>query len=118
MPSASDLSGVMGMMPAFATANGADIDATSTIDLDNLHDGVNRMIGDGIDVIATAGSFGEFHTLLWDEWETLARANAEVVNNRVSLFVDCTALNSGEGVNRMVVDIDVGAYGEVCWVPF
>jgi dihydrodipicolinate synthase/N-acetylneuraminate lyase len=118
MPSASDLSGVMGMMPAFATANGADIDATSTIDLDNLHDGVNRMIGDGIDVIATAGSFGEFHTLLWDEWETLARATAEVVNKRVPLFIGCTALNSREAVKRMRVASEVGAYGVLVGVPF
>lgn len=118
MPSASDLSGVMGMMPAFATHDGADIDATSTIDLDNLRDGVNRMIGDGIDVIATAGSFGEFHTLLWDEWETLARATAEVVNKRVPLFVGCTALNSREVVKRMRVANEVGAYGVLVGVPF
>jgi dihydrodipicolinate synthase/N-acetylneuraminate lyase len=118
MPSASDLSGVMGMMPAFATPDGADIDATSTIDLDNLRDGVNRMIGDGIDVIATAGSFGEFHTLLWDEWETLARATAEVVNKRVPLFIGCTGLNSREVVKRMRVANEVGAYGVLVGVPF
>src|SRR2546428_13381226 len=110
MPSASDLSGVMGMMPAFATANGADIDATSTIDLDNLHDGVNRMIGDGIDVIATAGSFGEFHTLLWDEWESLARATAEVVNKRVPLFIGCTPRNRREAGRRKCVPCEGAAY--------
>src|SRR6266542_1052342 len=118
MPSAQDLSGVMGMMPAFATPNGADIDATSTIHLDNLRDGVNRMIGDGSDVIATAGSFGEFHTLLWEEWETLARATAVVVNKRVPLFIGCTALNSREAVKRMRVAGEVGAYGVLVGVPF
>lgn len=118
MVSAEDLSGVMGMMPAFATPNGADIDATSTIDLDNLRDGVNRMIGDGIDVIATTGSFGEFHTLLWPEFETLARATAEVVNKRVPLFIGTTALNSREVVQRMRIAQEVGAYGVLVGVPF
>lgn len=118
MITAQDLSGVMGMMPAFATPDGGDIDATSTIDLDNLRDGVNRMIGDGIDVIATTGSFGEFHTLLWPEFETLARATAEVVNKRVPLFVGCTALNSREAVQKMRVAQDVGADGVLVGVPF
>jgi dihydrodipicolinate synthase/N-acetylneuraminate lyase len=118
MVSAQDLSGVMGMMPAFATPDGADIDATSTIDLDNLRDGVNRMIGDGIDVIATTGSFGEFHTLLWPEFETLARATAEIVNKRVPLFIGCTALNSREAVQRMRIAQEVGAYGVLVGVPF
>ena len=48
MLTAEDLHGVMGMMPAFATEDAGDIRARSTIDLDNLRDGVNRMIGDGI----------------------------------------------------------------------
>lgn len=51
----------------------------STIDVDNLRVGVNRMIGDGADVITTTGSFGECHTLFWDEFETLARAEVDVV---------------------------------------
>jgi 4-(2-carboxyphenyl)-2-oxobut-3-enoate aldolase len=118
MPSAQDLSGVMGMMPAFATENAADIDATSTIDVDNLRDGVNRMIADGIDVIATTGSFGEFHTLLWPEFETLVRETAAVVNKRVPLFVGTTALNSREAVQRMHLAQEVGAYGVLVGVPF
>lgn len=115
---AQDLGGVMGMMPAFATPDAADIDATSTIDVDNLRAGVNRMIGDGIDVIATTGSFGEFHTLLWPEFETLARATAEVVNKRVPLFLGCTALNSREAVQRMRLAREVGADGVLVGVPF
>ena len=73
MLTAQDLHGVMGMMPAFATADAASIQASSTIDVHNLEQGVNRIIEDGIDVIATTGSFGEFHTLLDDEFTTLAR---------------------------------------------
>lgn len=115
---AQDLSGVMGMMPAFTTEDGADIRATSTIDVDNLRDGVDRMIRDGIDVIATTGSFGEFHTLLDEEFRTLVRATVEVVNRRVPLFIGCTSLNSRETVRRMQFVQEAGAEGVLVGVPF
>src|SRR4051812_8517588 len=118
MLSAQDLHGVMAMMPAFATPDAADINATNTIDVDNLKAGVDRIIRDGIDVIATTGSFGEFHTLLPDEFATLARATVEIVNKRVPLFIGCTALNSREAVEKMRVARDVGAAGVLVGVPF
>jgi trans-o-hydroxybenzylidenepyruvate hydratase-aldolase len=118
MLSAQDLHGVMAMMPAFATPDAADINATSTIDVANLTAGVDRIIRDGIDVIATTGSFGEFHTLLPDEFATLVRATVEVVNKRVPLFIGCTALNSREAIQKMRVARDAGAEGVLVGVPF
>ena len=67
MLTAKDLSGVMGMMPAFATDDAVDIRSTQTIAVDNLRDGVDRIIKDGIDVIATTGTYGECYNLLWEE---------------------------------------------------
>jgi hydratase-aldolase len=118
MLAAQDLHGIMAMMPAFATADAADINARSTVDLDNLKAGVDRIIGDGIDVISTAGSFGEFHTLLDDEWATLARATVEVVSKRVPLFIGCTSLNSRHTVEKMRIARDAGAEGVLVGVPF
>lgn len=113
-----DLHGVMAMMPAFATENGADIHAKSTIDVDHLREGVDRIIADGIDVIATTGSFGEFHTLLWEEFETLVRATVEVVDQRVPLFLGCTSLNSRETVRKMQLVQEAGGEGVLIGVPF
>ena len=118
MLTAQELHGVMAMMPAFATPDAADINATNTIDVANLTAGVDRMIRDGIDVIATTGSFGEFHTLLPDEFATLARATVEIVNRRVPLFIGCTALNSREAAQKMRVARDAGAEGVLVGVPF
>ncbi len=118
MITAQDLHGVMGMMPAFATPDAADLQATNTIDLDNLRTGVDRIIADGIDVIATTGSFGEFHTLLPEEFETLARATVEAVRGRVPLFIGCTGLNSREVVRKMRIAQDAGAEGVLVGVPF
>ena len=52
MLSASDLGGLMAMMPAFATDNAADIRATATVDVGRLRHGLDRMIRDGADIIA------------------------------------------------------------------
>ncbi len=43
-----DLSGVLGMMPSFATEDAVDIRATQTIAVDHLKEGVDRIIKDGI----------------------------------------------------------------------
>ncbi len=118
MYTSQELGGVMAMMPAFATPDAGNIQATSTIDTKNLLAGVDRMIRDGIDVIATTGSFGEFHTLLWEEFETLTRTTVEVVNKRVPLFIGCTGLNSREVVRKLRMVRDCGAEGALVGVPF
>ncbi|SRR5579883_595820 len=118
MLTAQDLHGVMAMMPAFATPDAADIRAKDTVAVDNLKAAVDRIIGDGIDVIATTGSFGEFHTLLPEEFETLTRATIEAVGQRVPLFIGVTSLNSREVVRKMEIARDAGAVGVLLGVPF
>ena len=58
MLSPNDLSGILGMMPAFATPDAVDIRATQTVAVDNLKDGVDRIIKDGVNNIATTGTYG------------------------------------------------------------
>ena len=118
MVSCSDLSGVMAMMPAFATDDAASIDAKDTVDVNRLEAGLNQMISDGAGVVSTCGSFGEFHTLLWDEFKTLNRAVVEIADKRVPIFVGCTALNSREALQRMEYANEIGAYGVLIGVPF
>ncbi len=118
MVGCSDLSGMMAMMPAFTTDDGGSIDATETISVERLEDGLNRMIADGAGVISTCGSFGEFHTLLWEEFQTLNRAVVEIAAKRVPIFVGATALNSREVVKRMAFAEEIGATGVLVGVPF
>jgi dihydrodipicolinate synthase/N-acetylneuraminate lyase len=105
-------------MPAFATDNAGDINATDTIDVARLKAGVDRMIADGVNAIATTGSFGELHTLLPGEFETLTRATIEVVAKRVPLFIGCTSLNPREAVRKIRLAQDLGAEGIMVGVPF
>jgi len=118
MVSCSDLSGIMAMMPAFTNDDGGSIDAIDTISVERAEDGVNRMIADGAGVISTCGSFGEFHTLLWEEFQTLNRVVVEIAAKRVPIFVGCTAMNTREAIKRMAFAEEIGAYGVLVGVPF
>src|SRR3989442_15435781 len=111
MLSASDLGGMMAMMPAFATDDAASIRATDTISIERLRSGLDRMVRDGADVIATTGSFGECHTLLPGEFEILARESVEVVHRRVPVFVGVTSANARETVEKMRVVAATAADG-------
>jgi dihydrodipicolinate synthase/N-acetylneuraminate lyase len=118
MISSGDLRGMMAMMPAFATDNAGDVRATDTVDVGRLHQGLDRMIRDGADVIATTGSFGECHTLLPDEFRTLAHETISAAKKRVPLFIGVTAPNSREAMQRVKVAVEAGAEGVLAGVPY
>ena len=113
-----ELHGLNAMMPAFATENAGDYHATDTVDVDRLRVAVNRMIDDGVDVISTTGSFGEFHTLLEDEFQTLVRATLDVVNKRVPVFVGITTMNGRETFRKARFVREAGGEGIFTGVPF
>lgn len=118
MISSAQLNGLMAMMPAFATDDAGDPHASSTISMPRLQAGLDRMISDGADVVATTGSFGECHTLSLEEFETLAVAATEVAEGRVPLFVGVTSLNTREVIRKMKIVARIGAPGVLVGVPF
>lgn len=118
MLSAKDISGLMAMMPAFATDDAADYRKTSTVAVDRMRAGLDRMIRDGANVISTTGSFGEFHTLLIDEFRTLAHEAASIVDRRVPLFVGVTSINTREVMEKCRIVSETRADGVLVGVPF
>jgi hydratase-aldolase len=118
MLSAKDIGGLMGMMPAFATDNAGDFRARDTVDVDRLHKGVDRAIRDGMNVIATTGSFGECHTLTTDEFRVLAHETTAAVKKRIPLFIGTTAPNTREAVDKMRIVEETGADGVLVGVPY
>ncbi|HEY7167411.1 MAG TPA: dihydrodipicolinate synthase family protein [Candidatus Binatia bacterium] len=118
MLTASDLKGVLGMMPAFATPDAVDIRATQTIAVDNLKEGVDKIIKDGVNNIATTGTYGECYNLLFDEFKTLAVATVEAVKKRVPLFIGCTSSHPREVVQKMNFVKEIGADGVLLGVPY
>ena len=118
MLTANEVQGVLAMMPAFTTADGESVYHTDTIDTQALKSGIDRIIQDGIDVIATTGSFGEFHTLLWEEQQKLIEATVSAVRKRVPVFIGCTSLNTREAMMKMRFIAESGADGVLTGVPF
>ena len=118
MLSAKDIGGFMAMMPAFATDDAADFQARATVDVGRLHHGVDRMIRDGVNVISTTGSFGECHTLLLDEYRTLAHEAAAANNQRVPLFIGVTSTNTREVAEKCKLLGDAKVDGVLVGVPY
>jgi dihydrodipicolinate synthase/N-acetylneuraminate lyase len=118
MISVNELNGVLAMMPAFATADAVDVRATQTIAVDNLKEGVDRIIKDGVQNIATTGTYGECYNLLFDEFKTLASATVEIVKKRVPLFLGVTSPNPREVIQKMNFVKGTGADGVLLGVPY
>jgi len=118
MLGAKDIGGLMAMMPAFATDDAADIHATATVDVGRLHRGLDRMICDGADVIATTGSFGECHTLLLDEFRTMTHESIAVNKKRVPLMIGVTSVNSREALQKIRIADEAGADAILLGVPY
>ncbi|HME62999.1 MAG TPA: dihydrodipicolinate synthase family protein, partial [Candidatus Binatia bacterium] len=119
MITSNDLKGIMAMMPAFTTKDGDRVDATDTVDTDELGRAVDRLIRDGgVNVLTTTGSFGEFHTLLWDEHKKLIEATVAAAKKRVPVFVGCTNLNPRETIRQAKFAQEAGADGLLLGVPF
>lgn len=113
-----DLTGMMAMMPAFATPDAADFSAQATVAVDELTRAVNSIIDDGANVLATTGSFGEFHTLLPEEHATLVRAAVEAAAGRIPVVAGCLGTHTREVLARCRAAVDAGANGLLVGVPF
>lgn len=118
MLTARDIGGMMAMMPAFAKDDAASLSATDTVSVERLRAGLDRMVRDGANVIATTGSFGECHTLLADEFRTLAYESVDVMRRRVPLFIGVTSVNARETVEKMRVVEKTAADGVLLGVPY
>lgn len=113
-----ELSGVCGMMPAFATADASDWKKRYTLNVDALKKGLDRAINDGVHMIATTGTFGQVWNLFFDEWQDLVKASIEAVNNRVPLMLGVTSANPRELYLRMKFVQEVGGQGVLLGLPY
>jgi trans-o-hydroxybenzylidenepyruvate hydratase-aldolase len=118
MITAQDLKGVLAMMPAFTTADGSSMNASDTVDTGALETAVDKIIRDGVDAIAAMGSFGEFHTLLWEEKKKLTEATIAVARRRVPVFIGCSSTNPRETMRLVKFAEQAGADGVLCAVPY
>ena len=114
----TDLKGVCGMMPSFATDDASSLLATETINVQNLQEGVDKIIKDGIGLIATTGSFGQCYNLFFDEFKTLVRAAIEATDKRVPLLLGVTSANPRETAQKIKFVQEAGGEGVLLGLPY
>jgi dihydrodipicolinate synthase/N-acetylneuraminate lyase len=118
MISSSDLRGLVGMVPAFTTEDGWDPHARNTVNVGELERAVDRIICDGMNVVAPMATSGECYTLLWDEFKTMTDVTIAAANKRVPVMIGCTSTNTREALEKMDYAEKAGADGVLVGVPY
>jgi dihydrodipicolinate synthase/N-acetylneuraminate lyase len=113
-----ELKGVYAMMPAFETPDAGDIRTKNSIDVDNLHDAIDKVIKDGVQLIATMSGSGEGWNLLWPEFQTLVRETLDAVRGRAPIFFGCLSANPRETVEKIEFVREAGGQGILLGLPF
>lgn len=113
-----ELKGVDAMMPPFNTPDAHDIRAKNTVDVDNLAEGVDRLVKDGVQVISTASGSGEGWNMLWEEFKTQTRTTLEAVDKRAAVFIGVTSANPRETVQKMEFVREAGGEGVLIGLPY
>lgn len=118
MISSSDLQGLIGMVPAFTTENGWDPKVKNTVNVDELERAVDRIIRDGMNIVAPMATSGECYTLLWEEFKIMTDATIATANKRVPVMIGCTSTNTREVFQKMEYAAKAGADGVLVGVPY
>src|SRR5579863_3325692 len=106
-----DITGVVGIVPTPATKNADRWDAESTVNFEETEKMVRAVIGAGIDVLMTTGTFGECATLTWEELRDFVDCVVRTTNGKTPVFAGVTTLNTRDTIKRGKALIDLGADG-------
>ena len=117
MLSASDLHGVMAIMPTPAKEGADRWDATDTVNLDETARLVNQLIKDGAGGIMAFGTMGECSTVSQADYEQAVDCILATVKKRVPTFIGATALGTHEVVRRLRFAREHGADGTLLGIP-
>ncbi len=114
----SDIRGVCAFVPT-PVANGATAgDLTSSIDLDATIGMVDRLIDDGVHMLALGGTTGEGAALLWEEKREFVAAVVERAAGRIPIFAGAIALGTRETIRQMREYEKLGVGGAIICPPF
>ena len=118
MISSRDLHGLIGMVPAFTTEDGWNPHAKNTVNVGEMERALDRMIRDGMNILAPMASSGECYTLLWDEFKIMTDVTIAVAKKRVPVMIGCTSTNTREALQKMEYAAKAGADGVLVGVPY
>lgn len=115
-----DATGINGLWPILSTPakdNASDWRATDTVDLDETARVVEALIDAGADGLLSLGTYGEAHSLLWEEKRAFVGCILDTIRGRIPFFAGTTALNTREVVQQTRAMHDMGVSGTMLGVP-
>jgi trans-o-hydroxybenzylidenepyruvate hydratase-aldolase len=113
-----DVRGVCAFVPTPMRADAQTADLTSSIDLDASATMVERLIQDGVDMLALCGTTGEGAALLWEEKREFVEAVVSQTAGRIPIFASAIALGTREAIRQMREFKDLGVSGAIICPPF
>jgi dihydrodipicolinate synthase/N-acetylneuraminate lyase len=108
---ASDIRGVVGIVPTPATADAERWDAEQTVNLPETAKMIGAVVEAGVDVIMTTGTFGECSTLTWPELQAFVDCVVQTTAGRRPVFAGVTTLNTRDTIARGSELVRLGADG-------
>lgn len=114
---AAGINGLWPILPTPAKEGASDWRASDTVDLDETARIVEALITAGVDGIMSLGTYGEAHSLLWEEKIAFVSCVLDTIAGRVPFFAGTTALNTREVVRQTLAMHDMGVSGTMLGVP-
>lgn len=119
--SASDITGIVGIVPTPSKPGADRADAVDTVNLDETVRMIDLVVEAGIDVLLTTGTFGEVATLTHDEWLAFNDVVIRTVAGRIPVFCGASTLNTRDTIARGRELMSLGAdglfAGRPMWLP-
>jgi dihydrodipicolinate synthase/N-acetylneuraminate lyase len=106
-----DFVGVAGIVPTPATPDARQWSALQTIAFDETRKMIDLVVGAGVDIVMTTGTFGECATLTWPELRGFVECVAQTTAGRAPVFAGVTTLNTRDTIERARELLNVGADG-------
>lgn len=115
-----DATGINGLWPILPTPskpNASDWRTENTVDLDETARVVEALIEAGVDGLLSLGTYGEAHSLLWEEKKAFVGCVLDTIRGRIPFFAGTTALNTREVVKQTRAMHDMGVSGAMLGLP-
>ncbi|MEM5318272.1 dihydrodipicolinate synthase family protein [Paraburkholderia sp. JHI869] len=111
------INGLWPILPTPAKPNASSWRERDTVDLDETARVVDALIEAGVDGLLSLGTYGETHSLLWEEKKAFVGCVLETIRGRVPFFAGTTALNTREVIEQTRAMHDMGVSGSMLGVP-
>jgi len=111
------INGLWPMLPTPAKEGASDWRSLDTVDLDETARMVEALIEAGVDGLMSLGTYGECHSLTWDEKLAFVGCVMETIRGRIPFFAGTTALNTREVIAQTRAMHELGVSGTMLGVP-